>query len=127
MKIAPEKNPHMNCTIFGIRNCDTMKRAFAWLDERGVEYEFHDYKKRGISVAQLGEWSARVGWQALLNTRGTTWRSLASAQQGNLTEQGALTLMSSNPSLIKRPVLVAGTAILVGYDIDAYSSLFLAP
>lgn len=111
-------------TIFGIKNCDTMKKAFAWLDDHGVGYDFHDYKTAGIEVAKLQAWSKQVGWETLLNTRGTTWRKLSPAQQANLDENKALRLMSENPSLIKRPVLENGSALMVGFIPERYSEAF---
>lgn len=97
-----------------------MKKAFAWLDDHGVRYDFHDYKKSGVDIARLEAWSKRVGWEALLNTRGTTWRKLTPAQQADLDEAKALKLMSANTSLIKRPVLEAGKNLLVGFDPARY-------
>jgi arsenate reductase len=111
-------------TIFGIKNCDTMKKAFAWLDDRDVRYQFHDYKSAGIDLPRLKDWSKRVGWETLLNTRGTTWRKLSPAQQANLDENKALRLMSENPSLIKRPVLENGKALLVGFVPERYTDAF---
>jgi arsenate reductase (glutaredoxin) len=109
-------------TIYGIKNCDTMKKAFAWLDSRGIRYAFHDYKASGIDADQLTAWSKQVGWEVLLNTRGTTWRKLSAAQQENLSEARAIKLMIQNPSLIKRPVLDTGKGLLVGFDPGRYSS-----
>jgi arsenate reductase len=114
----------MVTTIYGIKNCDTMKKAFAWLDYHGVGYDFHDYKTAGIDVAKLQAWSKQVGWETLLNTRGTTWRKLSPAQQANLDENKALRLMSENPSLIKRPVLENGSALMVGFIPERYSEAF---
>jgi arsenate reductase len=111
-------------TIYGIKNCDTMKKAFAWLDDLGVRYDFHDYKAAGIDVAKLKAWSKQVGWETLLNTRGTTWRKLSPAQQANLDESKALRLMNENPSLIKRPVLEHGSALVVGFIPKRYSEAF---
>jgi arsenate reductase (glutaredoxin) len=111
-------------TIYGIKNCDTMKKAFAWLDSHGVRHVFHDYKASGIDEARLKAWSKQVGWEVLLNTRGTTWRKLTPAQQENIDEAKAIRLMSENPSLIKRPVLDTGKALLVGFDTVRYSSAF---
>ncbi len=111
-------------TIFGIKNCDTMKKAFAWLDGHDVRYAFHDYKKSGIEPEKLKAWAAQVGWEVLLNTRGTTWRKLSPAQQANLDEAKALRLMSRNPSLIKRPVIESGTNVLVGFDANRYTESF---
>ena len=111
-------------TIYGIKNCDTMKKAFAWLDSHGVSYEFHDYKAAGIDVAHLTAWSKQVGWEALLNTRGTTWRKLSPTQQAHLDEHKAVKLMSEHPSLIKRPVLEYGNALLVGFAAERYTDAF---
>jgi arsenate reductase len=111
-------------TIYGIKHCDTMKKAFAWLDSHGVRYDFHNYKTAGIDVARLQAWSNQVGWEVLLNTRGTTWRKLSPTQQANLDENKALKLMSENPSLIKRPVLENGKALLVGFIAEHYTEAF---
>ena len=111
-------------TIYGIKNCNTMKKAFAWLDDHGVRYNFHDYKTAGIDAAKLKAWSKQVGWETLLNTRGTTWRKLSPAQQANLDENKALRLMMENPSLIKRPVLEHGSALVVGFIPERYSKAF---
>ena len=111
-------------TIFGIKNCDTMKKAFAWLDNHGVRYEFHDYKSAGIEIARLKDWSKQVGWEVLLNSHGTTWRKLSPTQQAHLDENKALKLMSENPSLIKRPVLENGKALLVGFVPERYTEAF---
>ena len=109
--------------IYGIRNCDTMKKAFAWLDAQGLAYELHDYKKAGIDGARLGAWSKQVGWKTLLNTRGTTWRKLDAAQQADLDEARAISLMREHPSLIRRPVLEHGGSLLVGFDEARYAGL----
>lgn len=101
-----------------------MKKAFAWLDDHGVRYDFHDYKAAGIDLARLNDWSQRVGWETLLNTRGTTWRKLTPAQQANLDENRALRLLVENPSLIKRPVLENGKDLLVGFAPERYGNAF---
>ena len=101
-----------------------MKKAFAWLDDHGVRYDFHDYKKAGIGVVKLNAWSTQIGWETLLNTRGTTWRKLSPAQQANLDEAKALRLMSENPSLIERPVLENGKDLLVGFAPERYGDAF---
>jgi arsenate reductase len=111
-------------TIYGIRNCDTMKRAIAWLRDQNVEHEFHDYKRSGIDPKLLSLWSAQTGWEALLNTRGTTWRKLSEEQRANMSGEKAIELMCQQPSLIKRPVLVHGGKILVGFDEQAYRIFF---
>ncbi len=112
--------------IFGIRNCDSMKKAFAWLDGHGVVYEFIDYKKTGVAASHLPEWSRRAGWEGLLNTRGQTWRKLSDGQRADLDEAKALLLMADYPSLIKRPVVEFGDSILVGFDPDRYDAAFSA-
>ncbi len=111
-------------TIYGIKNCDTMKRAFAWLKEHRVEYAFHDYKKDGVTAAMLETWASRVGWEKLLNTRGTTWRRLSETQREGVDAPKALQLMQQQPSLIKRPVLAHGKQLLVGFDASAYERMF---
>ncbi len=110
-------------TIYGITNCDTMKRAFTWLKDNGIDYEFHDYKKVGVNAAMLKSWTSQVDWEKLLNTRGTTWRKLSEEQRADIDEKKAQQLMQQQPSLIKRPVLVHGSKILVGFDAKAYHEL----
>jgi arsenate reductase len=112
-------------TLYGIRNCDTVKRARAWLEERGVEYRFHDYKLSGVDAAQLERWSSEVGWAALLNRAGTTFRKLPERDKVNLNERKALSLMAVNPSVIKRPVLDLGERIVIGFKPALYESLRL--
>jgi arsenate reductase len=111
-------------TIYGIKNCDTMKKAFAWLDGHGVQYDFHDYKTAGIDAARLKDWTKQVGWEVLLNTHGTTWRKLSPTQQAHLDEAKALKLMVEHPSLIKRPVLENGMSLLVGFVPERYIEAF---
>jgi len=107
-------------TIYGIKNCDTMKKARAWLDKHGVEYSFHDYKSDGIDKDRLARWSEKVGWEALLNRAGTTFRKLPDADKENLTEKKAMALMLAQPSMIKRPVLESGSKLLVGFKPELY-------
>jgi arsenate reductase len=109
--------------IYGIRNCDTMKKAFAFLESRKLAYDFHDYKKDGVPPGKLGEWAKRVGWEKLANTRGPTWRNIPDAEKAGLTEARALRLLERYPSAIKRPVLEAGSKLLVGFDPGEYSKL----
>jgi arsenate reductase len=111
-------------TIYGIKNCDTMKKAHAWLDERGVAYAFHDYKTEGIDRARLEVWVKRVGWEVLLNRAGTTFRKLPDEAREGLTEQKAIALMLDQPSMIKRPVLEVGAKLLVGFKPEAYQAIF---
>lgn len=108
--------------IYGIKNCDTMKKAMAWLDGQGIAYEFIDYKKAGVAKARLPDWSCRAGWKTLLNTRGLMWRKLGEAERANIDEAKALALMAEYPALIKRPVLDAGKALLVGFAPETYAS-----
>lgn len=115
------------CRIHGIKNCDTMKKAFTWLDAQGVAYVFHDYKKEGADPARLGAWCERLGWQALVNTRGTTWRKLGPAEQQIADSAGAIALMLANPSLIRRPVLETPAGeLLVGFDPARYAAALAA-
>lgn len=111
----------MKVIVYGIRNCDTMKKAFAWLDARRVPYEFHDYKKSGAPADRLRAWAAKVGWERLCNTRGPTWRRIPEADRANLDEARALRLLQAWPSAIKRPVLEAGGTVLVGFDAGEYA------
>ena len=108
--------------LYGIRNCDTMKKARAWLDAAGVAYRFHDYKTAGVPEAALRRWVERLGWEALLNRAGTTFRGLADADRQQLDAERATALMRAHPSLIRRPVLVDGETLLVGFKPDAYGA-----
>jgi arsenate reductase (glutaredoxin) len=114
----------MAVTIYGIKNCDTMKKARAWLDKAGVDYAFHDYKTAGIDRATLQDWARRAGWETLLNRAGTTFRKLPEAEKEGLSEAKALKLMEAQPSMIKRPVLVRGKTLLVGFKPADYESAF---
>ena len=111
-------------TIYGIKNCDTMKKAFTWLDKHGVEYDFHDYKKAGVEKAKLEAWVKKAGWETILNRAGQTFRKLPDADKANLTERKAIALMLAQPSMIKRPVVEKGTALLVGFKPDDYARVF---
>lgn len=109
-------------TIYGIPNCDTMKKARTWLDGHGIAYDFHDYKKAGIAADHLAAWADELGWEALLNRSGTTFRKLTDADKADLTREKALALMLEQPSLIRRPVLDLGSRRLVGFKPDLYES-----
>ena len=111
-------------TIYGIKACDTMKKARAWLDQHGVAYGFHDYKAAGIDRERLRAWSGQVGWEVLLNRAGTTFRALPDAEKAGLDETKAIGLMLAQPSMIKRPVLDADGRLLVGFRPDAYAAAF---
>jgi arsenate reductase len=109
--------------IYGIPNCDTMKKARTFLESHGIAHEFHNYKIAGIGRAKLVEWAKIVGWEVLLNRKGTTFRKLADALKQDLDEDKALRLMEQQPSLIKRPVLEHGKRVLVGFSADEYADL----
>ena len=109
-------------TLYGIRNCDTMKKARAWLDEHGMAYDFHDYRKAGVDTARLERWSERVGWETLLNRSGTTFRKLAAEEKSNLDERKAIALMIAQPSMIRRPVLETGDRVIVGFKPELYAA-----
>ena len=111
----------MPITIYGIKNCDTMKKARGWLDKAGVEYSFHDYKNAGIERARLEGWTKKLGWETLLNRAGTTFRKLSDKDKAGLTEKKAIALMLAQPSMIKRPVLDLGAGkLLVGFSPELY-------
>jgi arsenate reductase len=116
----------MPITIYGIKNCDTMKKAFAWLDKHGVEYEFHDYKNKGIDREHLERWSKKTGWEMLLNRAGMTFRKLPEKNKQGLSEAKAIKLMLAQPSMIKRPVLDFGGKLLVGFKPDEYKAAVAA-
>ncbi|GAA0733854.1 arsenate reductase [Sphingomonas japonica] len=110
-------------TLYGIPNCDTMKKARAALDARGIAYAFHDYKKSGITAARLDAWADAVGWETLLNKSGLTFRRLPDAEKAELDRDTAIALMVAQPSMIKRPVLDTGEAIRVGFKPGDYDDL----
>jgi Spx/MgsR family transcriptional regulator len=110
--------------MYGIPNCDTIKKARKWLDEHDVAYVFHNYKKEGVDAVLLQQWSAQVGWESLLNKRGTTWRKLADSEKEDIDETKALALLVANPSMIKRPVLQIDKHIEVGFSEASYMALF---
>ncbi len=111
-------------TIYGIKNCDTMKKARDWLDSKKVAYTFHDYKTAGIDKPTLEGWAKKVGWEVLLNRAGTTFKKLPDADKENVTEKKAIALMLAQPSMIKRPVLEAKGRLTVGFKPDDYKKLF---
>ena len=107
--------------VFGIKNCDTMKKAFNWLSENSVDYEFTDYKKAGVAAVHLADWSQRAGWETLLNKRGLTWKKLTDAERTDVNETKAIELMAQYPSLIKRPVLDSGRQLIIGFTPENYA------
>jgi Spx/MgsR family transcriptional regulator len=111
----------MGVTIYGIKNCDTMKKARAWLDKHGVEYAFHDYKTAGIERDRLERWAKKAGWETLLNRAGLTFKKLPDKDKQGLTEKKAIALMLDQPSMIKRPVLDLGAGkLVVGFKPELY-------
>jgi arsenate reductase len=108
--------------LYGIPNCDTVKKARAWLDAAGVAYAFHDYKKAGVPEDRLRAWLDRLGWETLLNRAGTTFRKLPEADKADLDAARATALMLAHPSLIKRPVIERGDTLLVGFKPDVWTS-----
>ena len=114
----------MSVTVYGIKNCDTMKKARAWLDAHKIAYEFHDYKAQGIDRARLEKWAQALGWETLLNRAGMTFRKLPDKDKEGLTEKKAIALMLAQPSMIKRPVIEKGAKLLVGFKPDDYAKVF---
>lgn len=118
-------------TVYGIKNCDTMKKAMAWLTERGVAFALVDYKKAGVLAAQLPLWCKQVSWEVLLNTKGLTWRKLDSAQKEGMNAEKAMALMLEHPTLVKRPVLCIAnqetpsqvSQVLVGFSPERYEEV----
>jgi arsenate reductase len=114
----------MTATLYGIPNCDTVKKARVWLDQHGVAYAFHDYKKAGVDAGRLGRWVDEHGWETILNRAGTTFRKLPEQDRSDLDRDRAISLMLAQPSMIKRPVLDLGDRRLVGFKPDAYAAAF---
>lgn len=110
--------------LYGIPNCDTVKKARAWLDAHGVAYTFHDYKKQGIDAARLRGWCTQMGWNVILNRAGTTFKALPEGDRQDIDTGKAIALMLAQPSMIKRPVLEGAGALMVGFKPDAYASVF---
>ena len=110
--------------LYGIPNCDTVKKARKWLDAKGVAYTFHDYKKAGVDEAALSNWVEEAGWEALLNKRGTTFRALSDEDKADIEAAKAIRLMVANPSLIKRPVIAGAGGLLIGFSEADYTARF---
>lgn len=114
--------------IYGIKNCNTMKKAFTWLDEHQINYQFHNYKTDGLSAELLQYFLKLVDWQSLLNTRGTTWRKLDESVRAKIdNEQAAIKIMLDNPSILKRPLLINGQRALLGFSDESYSQFVSQP
>ncbi len=114
----------MTITIYGIKNCDTMKKARTWLEAEGIDHKFHDYKTAGIDAGHLNAWCDAAGWETVLNRAGTTFKKLEDEQKTNLDRDKAIALMLAQPSMIKRPVLEAKGKITVGFKPETYAALF---
>jgi len=117
----------MTVTMYGIRNCDTIKKARAWLDDNAIAYDFHDYKTDGIDAAHLARWIAAAGWETVLNRAGTTFRKLPDADKQGLDADKATALMLAQPSMIKRPVIEHPGGILIGFKPDLYGDALQKP
>ena len=119
------KKPTPSVMLYGIPNCDTVKKARAWLTELGVEHQFHDFKKQGVPLPQFNQWVGAAGWEKLLNRRGTTWRKLDESTQASVVDAAsAVALMTAHSSVIKRPVVLwPGGQITVGFDAEAWQRL----
>jgi arsenate reductase len=123
-RASPIGSDRVAAKIYGIKNCDTMKKAFTWLDQHRVAYDFHDYKTAGISKAQLQKWCQAAGWETVLNRAGTTFKKLPEADRQNLTQEKAIALMVAQPSMIKRPVVETGGKIEIGFKPERYAAVF---
>jgi len=110
-------------TVYGIANCDTIRRARAWLEGEGIEYRFHDYRKDGVDAGMIGPWAQELGWEVLLNKRGTTWRKLPEAETEGLNEAKAIALMATYPAMIKRPLFDLGDERRVGFSKNDQAAL----
>jgi arsenate reductase len=123
MIARPAMKAAMTITMYGIKNCDTVKKARTWLDEHGIAYAFHDYKASGIDRATLKKWVDELGWEVLLNRAGTTFKKLPDADRTDIDREKAIALMIAQPSMIKRPVLDTGKARIVGFKPDRYQAV----
>jgi arsenate reductase (glutaredoxin) len=113
-------------TLYGIKNCDTVKKARQWLDKNGIAHQFHDFRTDGLTLAQLNDFAARcLDWNTLLNRSSTSWRQLSAEQQGDLTLEKAIALMLNTPTLIKRPILDTGDKLIIGFKPDHYKTELL--
>lgn len=111
-------------TVYGIKNCQTMKKAMTWLEEKSISFEFHDYKKQGIDATTLNNWLSQKPWDEVINKRGTTWRKLSDEDKSDIDSTKAISLMQANPSLIKRPALLVDGNLYLGFDETVYQSIF---
>ncbi|HEX9397001.1 MAG TPA: arsenate reductase [Burkholderiales bacterium] len=125
--MSVDDSRRMKPVVYGIRNCDTMKKVFAWLDAHRIAYDFHDYKKVGAPAGKLKNWAGRAGWEKLVNSRGPTWRKIPESRKANLTEARALALLQENTSAIRRPIVEAGTRLLIGFDAAEFEGALTRP
>ena len=112
-------------TLYGIKNCDSVKKARQWLDQNGIAYQFHDFRADGLTLEQLNDFVARLDWNTLLNRSSTSWRQLSADQQSALTLEKAILLMLNTPTLIKRPILDTGGRLIIGFKADHYKTELL--
>ncbi len=110
--------------IWGIKNCDTMKKALSWLDENGISYDFHDYKKQGVDKKTLQKALDEYGWEIVLNKRGTTWRKLSDKVKEGMNDHNAIDIAIENPSIIKRPILIHENHMIIGFSTEKYAEFF---
>jgi len=111
-------------TLYGIKNCDTIKKAKKWLEKNSIDYRFHEFRADGINRSLLNDWLKQIEWETLLNMRGTTWRKLSDAQKNGINKSTVLALMLEQPAIIKRPVLTVENKIFVGFKEDEYKEIF---
>ncbi|MGY0614038.1 ArsC family reductase [Vibrio sp. FJH11] len=114
----------MTITMFGIPNCDTIKKAKKWLEAQNIAYEFHDYRKQGVDTSLVTEFCDALGWETVLNKRGTTYRQLTQEQKDSLNEENAVELLVENPAMIKRPILKVNDQLHIGFKADQYATIF---
>lgn len=111
--------------IYGIKNCDSMKKAFSWFSDHDIEYDFHDYKKEGVDKTVIKRAISHYTWEDVINRRGTTWRKLDDKTKDNMNADRAINIANDNPSIVKRPLIVSGNEIILGFDTDKYASTFI--
>ncbi|MCZ8315278.1 arsenate reductase [Phreatobacter sp.] len=126
MRALPPRSPHVSRhrTLYGITTCDTVRKARVWLDENGVAYRFHDFRKDGLDAARLNGWLDALGWEAVLNRAGTSFRALPETERTGLDRDRAAALILANPTLVKRPVVETGGAVMIGFKPDLYARAF---
>ncbi|GLT17343.1 arsenate reductase [Vibrio zhanjiangensis] len=116
----------MTITMYGIPNCDTIKKARKWLEAAEIEFQFHDYRKQGVSTDMIATFCQKLGWENVVNKRGTTYRQLSQEQKDNLNEETAIELLNEHPAMIKRPILVKDRDYYLGFKAEQYSAIFSA-